>query len=154
MELDTTSCRKAAAESGGWREEEKEEGEEEEEEEDAFTEVPCGFSRHLLPPLPIYTPPPSTTPPAPLPSRSLVWQTGSLLGSASKWQPLPGSPEGPGDKQWCGSLDMRGQDMKRPSLRDVAPALSRLVWGFVQTCLVKVSPNITTVNDFTPRTSQ
>ncbi|KAK5889954.1 hypothetical protein CesoFtcFv8_013528 [Champsocephalus esox] len=58
-------------------------------------EVPCGFRRHLLPPLPIYSPTPHN-PEHPLcpPSQPVsVWQTGSP-GSAGKWQPCVG-PEGP-----------------------------------------------------------
>lgn len=46
------------------------------------------------PPNPICTPTPTLrTPLCPPPSRSLAWQTGSLLYSAGKWQPC-GGPEG------------------------------------------------------------
>lgn len=60
------------------------------EDEDSFREVPCGFRRHLLPPLQ----PHPVLSHCSLASRLLSWQTGSLPGSASKWQPHS-SPEGP-----------------------------------------------------------
>lgn len=64
--------------------------------EDAFREVPCGFSRHLLPltnPLHhILTPP--THPHTHLPSRSPMRQTGSLLGSDDKWMTGMHGPKG------------------------------------------------------------
>lgn len=61
--------------------------------EDDFREVPCGFSRHLLP---LTNPLHHGLNPHPhphLPSRSPVWQTGSLPASDDKW--MAGMP-GPG----------------------------------------------------------
>lgn len=81
--------------------------------EDAFREVPCGSSRHLLPltnPLhhtldPLHPPPYTHTH---LPSRSPMWQTGSLPGSDDKW--MAGMP-GPKGAIWVwpqGSSPHRG----------------------------------------------
>lgn len=52
--------------------------------EDDFREVPCGFSRHLLP----------LTNPLHNPSRSPMWQTGSLPGPDDKWMAGMHGPEG------------------------------------------------------------
>lgn len=58
--------------------------------EDDFREVPCGFSRHLLP---LTNPLPHILNPH-LPSRSPMWQTGSLPGSDDKWMARMHGPEG------------------------------------------------------------
>lgn len=83
MNLDTTSCRRAVGEGGGGG---------------CFQGGPLWLQQASVTPA-APTPHPNTLHPhprhplCPPPSRSLAWQTGSLPGSASKWQPC-GSPEG------------------------------------------------------------
>lgn len=76
MNLDTTSCRREVGEGGGG----------------CFQGGPLWFQQASVVPAVIPHPHP-LCPHCPPPSRSLAWQTGSLPGSASKWQAC-GGPEG------------------------------------------------------------